>query len=121
MYTIYFFIVMLSPATMFLVGMIWKISLPTYQSKGLAYNTELTRNNPDAWIMAHQNCSKLWIRIGLICGGASAFLMILFKENYSSFWMWLIVVQMVLFCISVFMIDLLLKNIFSDDSSNKNQ
>ncbi len=45
--------------------------------------------------------------------------MVLFKENYSTFWMWLIVGQMALFCVSVFMIDLLLKNTFSEDNSEK--
>ena len=47
--------------------------------------------------------------------------MILFKENYSAFWMWLIVGQMVLFCVSVFMIDLLLKNTFSEKNDEKNE
>ena len=45
--------------------------------------------------------------------------MVYFKESYSSFWMWLIVGQMALFCVSVFMVDLLLKNTFSDDNSEK--
>ena len=115
MYPFYFIVVMLAPAAMLIVGLMWKISPPPYQSKGLAYSTELTRNNPEAWTMAHRNCARLWLRIGIVSGGASAFLMVLFRENYSAFWMWLIVGQMVLFCVSVFMIDLLLKNTFSDD------
>ena len=47
--------------------------------------------------------------------------MVLFKGNYTSFWMWLIVGQMVLFCVSVFMIDLFLKNTFSQDNSEENK
>ena len=45
--------------------------------------------------------------------------MVLFQENYSSFWMWLIVGQMVLFCVSVFMIDLLLKNTYSEEKKEQ--
>lgn len=120
MYTFYFIIVMLAPVAMLLVGIWWKISPPPYQAKGLAYSTELTRKDPDAWAAAHRHCAKLWARTGIVSGGASAFLMILFKENYSAFWMWLIVGQMVLFCVSVFMIDLLLKNTFSNEDSDKN-
>lgn len=112
MYALYFVIVMLAPAAMLAVGLWWKIAPPPYQSKGLAYSTELTQKNPDAWRAAHRHCARLWTRIGIAGGGASAILMVLFKENYSAFWMWLIVGQMALFCVSVFMIDLLLKNTF---------
>ncbi len=121
MYTLYFIVVMLAPAAMLIVGLMWKISPPPYQSKGLAYSTELTRKDPEAWTAAHRHCARLWTRIGIVSGGASAFLMVLFKENYSTFWMWLIVGQMVLFCVSVFMIDLFLKNTFSDDKSEENE
>ena len=114
MYTLYFIVVILAPAAMLIVGLMWKISPPPYQSKGLAYSTELTRKDPDAWAMAHRHCARLWTRIGMISGAVSAALMIQFKEHYVSFWLWLIVGQMVLFCVSVFMIDLLLKNMFSD-------
>lgn len=112
MYELYFIVVMLAPAAMLLVGILWKISPPPYHSKGLAYSTELTRRDPEAWSTAHRHCAKLWTRIGIVSGGTSAILMVLFKSNYTSFWMWLIVGQMVLFCVSVFMIDLLLKNQF---------
>jgi len=117
MYTFYFIVVMLAPAAMFAVGLLWKLSPPPYQSKGLAYSTELTRKDPDAWAMAHRHCARLWLRIGLIGGAVSAALMILCKEDYASFWVWLIVGQMALFCVSVLMVDLLLKNTF--DSEDK--
>ena len=119
MYIFYFALVMLSPAAMLIVGLMWKISPPPYQAKGLAYSTELTRSNPEAWAAAHRHCAKLWTRTGVVSGGASALLMVLFQESYSAFWMWLIVGQMALFCVSVFMIDLLLKNTFSEDNSEK--
>lgn len=112
---LYVILVMLAPAAMLLVGVLWKISPPPYQSKGLAYSTELTRRDPDAWAAAHRHCARLWTRIGVISGGASVILIALFKENLSSFWMWLIFGQMILFCVSVFMIDLLLKNTFDGE------
>ena len=118
MYIFYFALVMLAPVAMVIVGLMWKISPPPYQAKGLAYSTELTRKDPDAWTAAHRHCARLWMRTGIISGGASAFLMVLFRESYSSFWMWLIVGQMALFCVSVFMIDLLLKNTFEKDEKN---
>lgn len=121
MYKFYFIVVMLAPAAMFLVGLLWKISPPPYQSKGLAYSTELTRSDPDAWTMAHRHCARLWTRIGIIGGAASAILMVLFRENYLSFWVWVITGQMALFCVSVFMIDLLLKNTFSDQNSDEKE
>ena len=119
MYIFYFALVMLSPTAMVIVGLMWKISPPPYQSKGLAYSTELTRKDPEAWSTAHRHCVRLWTRTGLVSGAASALLMVLFRESYSAFWMWLIAGQMALFCVSVFMVDLLLKNTFSDDNSEK--
>ena len=119
MYTLYFAVVMLAPAAMLIVGLMWKVSPPPYQSKGLAYSTELTRKDPEAWAAAHRHCARLWLRIGIVSGAASAVLMVLFKENCSAFWLWLIVGQMVLFCVSVFMIDLLLKNTLSDDKKGQ--
>lgn len=118
MYTFYFIVVMLAPAAMLAVGLMWKISPPPYQSKGLVYSTDLTRKDPEAWTAAHRHCARLWMRTGIISGSASAFLMVLLKENCSAFWMWLIVGQMVLFCISVFMVDLLLKNTYSDSDDD---
>ena len=105
MYKLYFIVVMIAPAAMLLVALLWKISPPPYQSNGLAYSTELTRKDPDAWTMAHRHCARLWTRIGIISGAASAALMVLFRESYASFWVWIIVGQMALFCVSVFMID----------------
>ena len=119
MYIFYFALVMLSPTAMVIVGLMWKISPPPYRSKGLAYSTELTQRDPDAWKLAHRHCARLWLRIGLISGVASTALLLLFRENYDAFWVWLIVGQMALFCVSVFMVDLLLKNTFSDDNSEK--
>lgn len=115
MQIIYYIVALIAPAAMLLVGLLWHISPPPYQKKGLAYNTELTRKNPDAWAVAHRHCSRLWIRIGIISSGASIILMVLFSDVYASFWLWLIVGQMVLFCVSVFMIDLFLKTSFSDE------
>ena len=119
MYIFYFALVMLAPAAMVIVGLMWKISPPPYQAKGLAYSTELTWQDPEAWTAAHRHCVRLWTRTGLVSGAASALLMVLFRESYSAFWMWLIAGQMALFCVSVFMVDLLLKNTFSDDNSEK--
>ncbi len=114
--TLYFIAVLLAPAAMVAVGLLWKISPPPYRSKGLAYSTELTRSKPEAWSMAHRNCAKLWARIGLISGAASAVVMALFREDRAAVWVWLIVGQMALFCVSVLLVELLLKNTFEDNN-----
>lgn len=105
----------IAPAAMLLVGIWWRLSPPPFQKNGLTYNTELTRNNPDAWAAAHHHCGKLWVRIGIISGVVSGILIGLFSENHNNFWLWLIVGQMILFCVSVFMVDLLLKTQFGDE------
>lgn len=104
-----------APVVMFIVGIMWHISPPPFQSKGLTYSTELTRNNPEAWAAAHLHCSKLWVRISVLSALVSGVLIGLFPENHANFWVWIIVGQMVLFCVSVFMVDLLLKTKFGDE------
>ena len=104
----------LAPAAMALVGIWWRLSPPSFGQNGLAYSTELTRKNPQAWADAHRHCGKLWLRIGLISAVASGILIALFPEQHGAFWMWLIVGQMALFCVSVFMVDLLLKTKYGD-------
>lgn len=104
-----------APVVMFIVGILWRISPPPFQSKGLTYSTELTRNNPEAWAAAHLHCSKLWVRISVLSALVSGVLIWLFPDSHSSFWVWIIVGQMVLFCMSVFMVDLLLKTKFGDE------
>ena len=121
MNTLYFLVVMLAPAAMLAVGILWRVSPPPYRSKGLAYSTELTQSNPDAWDMAHRNCAKLWTRIGIVSGVVCVILIVLFQEVLENLWMWFVVGQMVLFCVSVFMVDLLLKTIYSDENQNKNK
>lgn len=112
---LYLIVDFLAPAAMLLVGIWWRVSPPAFGKGGLAYSTELTRKNPDAWAAAHRHCGKLWVRIGLITGVVSGALIMFFPDRHSAFWMWLIVGQMVLFCVSVFMVDLLLKNQFGDE------
>ena len=46
MYIFYFALVMLAPAAMLIVGLMWKISPPPYQSNGLAYSTGLVHSPP---------------------------------------------------------------------------
>ncbi len=112
---LYLIVDFLAPAAMLLVGIWWRVSPPAFGKGGLAYSTELTRKNPDAWAAAHRHCGKLWVRIGLITGVVSGALIMVFPDRHSAFWMWLIVGQMVLFCVSVFMVDLLLKTQFGDE------
>ena len=108
-----------APVVMLIVGLMWQISPPPFRAKGLAYSTELTRNNPDAWSAAHLHCGKLWVRISILSGLVRGVLIGLFPDNHPTFWMWLIVGQMVLFCVSVFMVDLLIKTKFGDKKDNQ--
>lgn len=108
-YILCFIVVMLPPVAMFLLGLKWRLSPPPFRKKGVTFNTELSRKDPDAWALAHRHCGKLWIRIGLLTGVVSAVLMGYFSDSYQAFWLWLLVGQMALFCVSVFLVDALLK------------
>lgn len=117
MYTICFILAMAVPIALLLVGIMWRVKPPAFQATGFAYRTVLTMKSPDAWAFAHRHCAKLWIRIGVILGVIATVLMVVFKESYAKFLLWLIGGQMVFFCISAFLVDTLLKNLFDEDGN----
>ena len=107
---------MLSPALLFLTGLFWRIRPPGEDSK-VAYRTALSTRSPETWRFAHRHCAKLWLRLGILLGILTAVLMTVFRAHYQSFWLWLIGGQMLFLCLSIFFLDLLLKNCFDEDGT----
>lgn len=115
MYIISFIITLLAPVAIFVVGIAWKVSPPPFdRDSGLAYRTALSSSSQEAWAFAHKHCAKLWIRIGLILCVITVVLMAAFRESYRSFFLWLIGGQMLFFCCSAFLVDILLKSNFDE-------
>ena len=111
----YCIITLLPPAFIFAIGLVWKLAPPKYQGKGLAYRTAQTCASPEAWAFAHRHCARLWIRIGLILLILSSVLLAVFPDNRQDYFLWLIGGQMVMFCLSAFFVDMLLKGSFDED------
>lgn len=114
---VYSLLALLVPAAILAVGIWWRIAPPEYRSKGLAYDTALSSSSPEAWAFAHRHCAKLWIRVGTILLILTVVLYAVFPDRIEDFAMWLIGGQMALFCLSAFLVDLLLKNSFHEDGS----
>ena len=114
MYVLSFAVAMLAPVAILAVGIWWKVSPPPFQAKGLAYRSALSCASPEAWTFAHKICAKLWLRIGLLLALLTAGLMWFLRESYQSFVLWLLVAQMAFFCISAFLVELLLKGTFDE-------
>ncbi len=117
MYILCFVLTMTAPVCLFVLGLAWRKSPPPFRSSGLAYSTALTVGSEDAWAFAHRQCARLWTRLGVILGVLSAAVLWVFRENYRSFFLWLIGGQMVFFCLSAFLVDALLKNTFDEDGN----
>ncbi len=118
MYYLSFAAAMIVPVCLFLAGIMWKTKPPAYLSQGLCYRTTLTEKSQEAWQFAHFHCAKLWTRAGLILIVLTAVLMYFLKESYISYLLWIIFFQMVIFCISAFFVEILLKSCF-DENGNK--
>lgn len=114
METLYCIAALLSPAAMAAVGLLWRISPPAYQGKGLAYRTPLSSASREAWDFAHRHCARLWLRLGIVLLLISGGLLAYFSHNRRSYVLWLIGGQMALFCSSAFFVDILLKNSFDE-------
>ena len=83
MYAACFILTMLPPILILCVGIIWKVSPPKMDSKGLAYRTALSTRSEETWSFAHRHCSKLWIRLGIVLGLVTALLMCFFGTSIS--------------------------------------
>lgn len=112
MYLLIFILVMITPLALLTIGLHWRSHPPKRQGTWLAYRTELSSKNDETWVFAHRHLSKLWIRVGLILTVLSAFLMVMWRENYLDFFLWIIGGQMFLLCITALLIESLLKATF---------
>ena len=117
MYYFCFVLLMIVPVAMFVVGLRWRLKPPAFKAPGIVYRTETTEKSPEVWVFAHTHCGKLWIRFGAIFAVISAVLMIVFSGSYQNFLLWLLCGQMLILCVTVFMIDLLCKNLFDENGT----
>ena len=106
---------MLAPVAMFVIGLVWKVNPPKDYRHSFGYRTALSARSQETWDFAHHHISKLWMRLGVLSGILSAVLMVVFRDHYSDFVLWLIGGQMVFLCISAFLVDTALKNGFDED------
>ena len=114
---LYCIVAVLIPAAILAVGIWWRIAPPEFRAKGLAYSTALSSASPEAWAFAHRHCARLWVRVGAILLVITVALLFLFPDNIGDYVLWLIGGQMVLFCLSAFLVDLLLKSSFHEDGT----
>lgn len=114
MYILFFFLALLAPAAMFLLGLRWKLKSPKFGGS-FAYHTALSSRSQACWDFAHRHISMLWLRIGLFTGVLAAVLMLVLKSSYQSWVLWMIGGEMVLFCLSAVLVDSLLKSAFDED------
>ena len=117
LYYLTFILVLVVPLSQLAIGLRWRSKPPKREGSGFAYRTELSARSEDTWAYAHRHISRLWIRQGLMVSVATIVLMILFRAHYSSFFLWLIGGQMAFLCVSVFLIDNLLKAGFDEDGN----
>ena len=111
---LYCIIALIPPIAILGIGIFWKVSPPKFQSEGLAYRTNLSSASKEAWNFAHYHCAKLWVRIGFMLLIVSLLLLFVFPDNRKDYFLWLIGGQMVLFCVSAFLVDALLKSSFDE-------
>lgn len=119
MYYLIFALVMVTPLALFVIGLFWRVHPPKLEGSGFAYRTALSSRSEEAWRFAHRHITKLWIRLGVLLAGVSAVLMVLLKESYTVFFLWIIGGQMVFLCISAFLVESLLKASFDEDGKRR--
>ena len=115
MYGICFAVVLLMPLVMLAVGLKWRLKPPAYLTGKLVYRTAYTEKSPEVWAFAHIHFGKLWTRYGVIlavlCGAAMYFL----RAKYQTYVLWLLCGQMLVLCVTIFMMELLIKNLYDEN------
>lgn len=120
MYYLAFLLVMATPLVLLAFGIIWRSNPPKRNSSRLAYRTALSDRSDETWAFAHRHITRLWTRLGLLLAIVSAVLMVVFRNSYSGFFLWLIGGQMVFLCISAFLVESLLKASFDEQGKRIN-
>lgn len=115
MYVLCFVLVMVVPVVMLGTGLKWKLRPPAFKTGTLVYRTAWTEKSPEVWDFAHSHFAKLWTRYGAILGVVSAALMVVFDGSYQKFLLWLLCGQMLLFCITILMMEMLIKNLYDEN------
>ena len=115
MYYLVFAAAMLMPLALVEIGFKWTFKPPAFRSGGLCYRTATTEKSEEAWFFAHSYCGKLWYRFGFFALVISVVLLIVFKESYQKFILWLFFGQGAVMCGSIFIIEIFLKNLFDEN------
>ena len=115
MYYLAFAVCMLIPLAMLIMGLKWVMKPPAYLSDGLVYHSSITEKSEEAWLFAHTHCGKLWYRFGFFALVISVVLLIVFKAKYQTLVLWVVFGQAAVMCLSVFMIEIFLKNLFDEN------
>lgn len=115
MYAFCFVLVLLMPLMMLAVGASWRLKPPAFKTGKMVYRTALTEKSPEVWAFAHENCGKLWARYGAIMLVVVSVLMYLLRKSYQTYVLWILVGEMLLLCITIFMMDMLIKNLFDEN------
>lgn len=104
------------PIALAVVGLIWHIRPPKKESSSLlAYRTDLSQRSGETWAFAHKMCARLWLRMGVVLGGATLALLVILRQDCQPYLLWVIVGQMALLCVSVLIVDLALKGGFDEN------
>ena len=115
MYALCFILLMLFPMLMLVVGVRWWIKPPAFKTGKLVFRTAETEKSEEVWLFAHHYCAKLWARFGLILAAIAVALMLLLKAHYQTFFLWLLCGEVAVFCATLFIIDVLVKNLFDEN------
>lgn len=115
MYAFGFVLVLLAPVMMLTVGLRWKLKPPAFKTGTVVYRTAHTEKSPEIWEFTHVYCAKLWTRYGAILGVLSVVFMVVCKATYQKYLLWVLGGQMLVLCVTIFMMEMFTKNLFDEE------
>ena len=81
----------------------------------MVYRTAHTEKSPEIWEFTHVYCAKLWTRYGAILGVLSVVFMVVCKATYQKYLLWVLGGQMLVLCVTIFMMEMFTKNLFDEE------
>ena len=121
----YFIVLLLIPATMIVIGYVWKNHPPNTINCIYGYRTTMSMKNQDTWDFAHMQMSKYWPYLGWSMGIISMILLYMFRnydlEKLSYAVIYITIFQTVGLLIPLPIVEYQLKKNFNKDGSRKNK
>lgn len=114
-----FYLNLLIPLIMILIGLIFTVSPPTTMNRLYGYRTRRSMKNKNTWLYAHKYCGRLFLIIGGILFVVALSIALLMKTENIMLFLWELVIQLLFLTLTSFFTEMALKKKFDHEGNER--